>query len=925
MSLRPDETFQRLRSWDYGQPLSERLAAQILADAGYSDIDPIHPRGGPDGGKDAIGTKDGQLWVMAVYFPHDSKSYSETERKATSDAKGVSKNGAHGMAFVTNQELTLSEREDLRSAVGVPLDLFHLERVAHILDKPAMHRVRRQYVGIDFGDVPTGVGTLTEAQYLEAALGAASTRRMQRLRAAGVPEERRTFVESWMQAHPRHSIQVSSSTRILLISAPMGFGKTELAHEWFIHHIRQAMKSPDAPLPLWLRARDVKGSLEGEVAARLSRESLRSVGCALVLDGVDELIPAEAVRLLESAEELCGAWEKVVVVATAKPEPILKDFPSLNLDQWTVRDGRGLAEEVAGGPLPHDWWTDEVVEALRTPLLALTLGVRASARASKPSSTSALIRDMAEQSIRSARVIPSSGVTQGLMTIAAHSLTAGTGLASSSMDADLLAGVKATPLVVEADGLLSFALPVLELIYAARAIDEGEVAIQDLRTSDQLLRWRYAFALAIKPSEPVEADQRLYELVSVNPLLASWVLDEIRNTGDPNEEPVATLDLPLSREISVADPKAHLDEDSKRLFQQLRDAYLVWVDALGAAGRSAARLRGTSVPGWTVGARESDILLAQKSEPDGVDLQGDAMPANLFRLPQHLIPGHRKVRRSHRPVGVLSRWRWARDELREGLESDLKKFRLECDPTGPIAAERAWHLSQLLLHGGTRLGHEPITVEDVYERADQKLALAGGAVQATFQAGSHEYTKEDLLWLQGWISQQSESAQSEFNRPAPVPDQPPGGSWVWSTYSAEQLHRLVIHVLETAINGYTDLVARNFGDYGAVLDHMSVGALHIVGQLVTAPRDVQDLASAPILNYTITGLPDGTDEPIVDIALAVQGDPFRAEVSSMATSWSSTAALHTWGSQPATRWAYQWLIEDLAAVHWVKSVWQVPD
>jgi len=71
MALRPDETLQRLRAWDSGQPLSERLAAQILADAGYTDIDPIHPRGGPDGGKEAIATRDGQRWIMAMNFPHD--------------------------------------------------------------------------------------------------------------------------------------------------------------------------------------------------------------------------------------------------------------------------------------------------------------------------------------------------------------------------------------------------------------------------------------------------------------------------------------------------------------------------------------------------------------------------------------------------------------------------------------------------------------------------------------------------------------------------------------------------------------------------------------------------------------------------------------------------------------------------------------
>jgi len=100
------------------QPLGERLAAQILADAGSTDIDPIHSRGGADGGKEAIAKRDGQRWIMAVYFPHDPRPYSKIEGKAVSDAAGVAKNGAHGMAFVTNQELTDGERKSVRKAVG---------------------------------------------------------------------------------------------------------------------------------------------------------------------------------------------------------------------------------------------------------------------------------------------------------------------------------------------------------------------------------------------------------------------------------------------------------------------------------------------------------------------------------------------------------------------------------------------------------------------------------------------------------------------------------------------------------------------------------------------------------------------------------------------------------------------------------------
>jgi hypothetical protein len=197
MALRFDETWHRLHVWTHGQTPSERLAAQVLLDAGYVDIDPIHPLGGPDGGKDAI-----------------------------------AKNGVHGMAFVTNQELTASQRADLRKEVGVPLDLFHLERLVAALDKPAMHGVRHQYLNIKYGNNGQERLSPPEGELLESALRAAGVRRMQRLRAAGVAEERRPQVDTWMRAHQRQPLVIPPGRSVLLLSAPMGYGKTELAHDW---------------------------------------------------------------------------------------------------------------------------------------------------------------------------------------------------------------------------------------------------------------------------------------------------------------------------------------------------------------------------------------------------------------------------------------------------------------------------------------------------------------------------------------------------------------------------------------------------------------------------------------------------------------------------------------------------------------------
>ena len=153
MINRWDETWHRLREWTNGQGPSERLATQILLDDGYSSLDPTHPLGGRDGAKDATCNKNGQRWIMAVYFPRGQKRFVTTRRKFLGDAAGVEKNAAIGIAFVTNQELSLGERQALRlAAADAQVDLFHLERITGILDKPAMAAIRKQFLQIDYSE-----------------------------------------------------------------------------------------------------------------------------------------------------------------------------------------------------------------------------------------------------------------------------------------------------------------------------------------------------------------------------------------------------------------------------------------------------------------------------------------------------------------------------------------------------------------------------------------------------------------------------------------------------------------------------------------------------------------------------------------------------------------------------------------------------
>ncbi|GIW50767.1 MAG: hypothetical protein KatS3mg081_0122 [Gemmatimonadales bacterium] len=87
---------------------------------------------------------------MSVYFPRGQKSFGAIRKKFQEGVNVAKRRGASGIAFVTNQELKLSERAQLLDdAAPLQTDLFHLERLASILNSPANYGIRLEFLDIE--------------------------------------------------------------------------------------------------------------------------------------------------------------------------------------------------------------------------------------------------------------------------------------------------------------------------------------------------------------------------------------------------------------------------------------------------------------------------------------------------------------------------------------------------------------------------------------------------------------------------------------------------------------------------------------------------------------------------------------------------------------------------------------------------------
>ncbi|WP_158511049.1 Fic family protein [Azospirillum thiophilum] len=146
-----NDTELKLMVWRDGATKTERLAAAVLDLAGFKDIDPQAPLGGPDGRKDILCEKGGKRWVAAVYFPNGLVSFANVKKKFKHDLDGPVRHARDGLVFVTNQSLTIGERESLKKIaadVGKEGEIFYLERIRGILDSPSGYGIRIQYLGI---------------------------------------------------------------------------------------------------------------------------------------------------------------------------------------------------------------------------------------------------------------------------------------------------------------------------------------------------------------------------------------------------------------------------------------------------------------------------------------------------------------------------------------------------------------------------------------------------------------------------------------------------------------------------------------------------------------------------------------------------------------------------------------------------------
>jgi hypothetical protein len=663
----------------------------------------------------------------------------------------------------------------------------------------------------------------TRAAVLELRGRLSRARCIQRWRAAGLTRaEALVLADDLDVGRPPDAVRTSAEQPLRVIESDVGSGKSLSGERLFQEAIAQALADPDAPIPVWLTAREAQTDLVPAIeSAAADVGELPRQGATVIVDGADEIGASLAGSLLNACRIAVETWPRTRITITSRPlAPLERIEEAVRLPPLDEEASFALVERVSGARATGYGWPESVKDAVRRPLFAILLGVWLRTTAgTTPRSTGELLRGLVERAIPE-RDPETTRLLRRLARLATDRRDAPVPQAEVAGGRDLLSRLRDSGLIVERAGAVSFGLPILTQWFAAQSLAAGEPPIQDLLADPARLDlWRYATVIAVGELSFSQATALLDPIVEADPGFASQVVAEaLREYADASEG----LKAPPSLEAG----------------QAIRSAAKGWLSGLGlmAPLLSIARPDGSPLP---LGAASfDDSLMTMWRQADDLDAEVVELPRSehVFQASPGWGPG-RLTRPAAEPAWP---WRWALHDVVHAIKPWVKERILPLKH-GPLFEEAAWAEALALLGIGS-LAPGPLDLAEVEAR------LAGVPSGALFRDYRRTY---DLLAIRARVAALREAGLTELPGPWPGPDEDyGGGGWVWDPYSPERLLERTQAVYQGAMDGYTQLVDRWLPTLGPRLMTYVTLPAKLVGTLHFNKRE-RDLNGGPMLRWQL--------------------------------------------------------------------------
>ena len=692
----------------------------------------------------------------------------------------------------------------------------------------------------------------------------------------------------------------------LTVNARQGSGKTLAAHRLYQLALQNRLQNHSQPLPIFLNARNIRGDLKDQIEDQTREHgSVYTQKVLVIIDGLDETGRQKANSLLNQAQSFTDANQNVASVLMTRPLPGLKPAEApFALPECDEEELLSIASKIAGREV-H--WAEIPFRELqsRLPLFAAIVGAYlrqpiplwGRTPSQKASEIISRILDDSDPYLAETE--------EFLKKLAVASTASGESVQKSQVAsrASDQARIAESRIVVEEGSKFDFTLAIFREWFAARALVEGSVTLDDIELNSD--RWVVPLAITINSENPNIGPEIMERLASRDPGMAGLVLEEVKHNWSTEESTASAL------------PGSAME-----IGTSIRNAMENWKAGLGPLMPALDMLdKSGNVPTLGIDVRPGWVTTSWYRGNETLDPVVQ-LPEDLHDLSKgHFSNWPGWESRGIEPTRIWP-WNVAHDEISRSLSEQLKTFSLALESQEGFH-EFAFEFSSYLRRSYFE-ARDIQTPEEIVEYIRSKLSRYGGDPRARITFGDRDYsfTMSKLEVFRERVSELSRNGIDILTDPWPSPDKPwpegrNGVMW-FELYTDERLLERTKAIFNAALQIYNEIVERWFSAFNKRFQMSHALPYRMRGEL-RLPSDQQQVGwhDATLVYWTERAYSE-TDSGVF-IELEPRGQTNEDEfVEQRIPHHSGWRILPGNEPRPATKQAHEWLTDDLYALHWAR-------